>query len=100
MPGGDPPEHEMRLARRLEPLAPPAVEVNVPAAIGELEELLDGLPDREVDDDQRVVPHAHRGRVTIRHLMPPDEAWSAIAKRIDRLEVRHEVGNARVIQRR
>jgi hypothetical protein len=91
--GRSPPEHEMRLARRLEPLATPPVKLNVAAAMGELKQLFDGLPDREVDDDQRVVPHAHRGRVPLRCLMPPDEAGGRIARPVGAVEVSDEIGD-------
>src|SRR6266540_4837932 len=90
----------MRLARRLEPLAAAAVELDVAAAVGAFEQTLDRLPDGKVDDNHRIASNTHGSRIAILGLVAPDEPRRAIAEFVDGLEVGDEISEERMVQRR
>src|SRR4051794_9433010 len=69
-----PPQRQVRSREALEPLTPATEVLDVVAAVGELEQRVDRLPDRHVDDDQVVVEAADRHGVARVVLQPPDES--------------------------
>lgn len=99
VPSRNPPENEVRFGRRLEPLASAAIHLGMPATVRILEQRLRVLPDREVDEDQRITAHANRGRVALRRLVTPDEPRTAVAELVHPVERGDEVGDQRVVER-
>lgn len=51
------------------------------------------LPDREVDDELRGVSPAEVGGIAFLELQTPDEAWACLSEAVDRVYLRHKIGN-------
>ena len=84
---------------QLEPGFAPTHHLGVGAPIDEIEQRVDGLPDRHVDDHHRVVEGAEIGGITALVLKPPNEAGGSIGARIDRIQAGDESGHGRMIER-
>jgi hypothetical protein len=94
VPDWDPPERHVK-ADTLKPLASATHHVDVTAAVDEVSEVIDRLPDRHVDDHPVVVEGADPGRVAVLGLEPPDESLSIVGERVHRVEQRDEVSHRR-----
>ena len=97
--GGDPPADEVRLLVQIEELEATAIHGGVAGLVSVVEEGVGGLPDAEVDDDQRVVVDADGGGVALFGLEPPDEAGGVFGETIEGVESGHEGLDARVVER-
>ena len=101
-----PPQHQVRVRHPLEPLPPPPQDRDVGGAVGVSGERLDRLPDRHVDDDAAARPHpvqlepAHRGRVPVFGLQPPDESGGRVRGRVHLIQGAGEVRDQRTVDRR
>src|SRR5438093_1261909 len=99
VPGRNPPQHEMRLGEALEPLGAATQDARVGGGVGERPEALDRLPDGHVQEQQLVVEGVDARRVAGVGLEAPQEPGAPIGERVDRLQVRHEVGDLRSVDR-
>jgi probable blue pigment (indigoidine) exporter len=97
--GGDPPQHQVRVAEPLEPFPPAAHHVPVPRAVHELGERVDRLPHAHVEEQHVVLERTDRGGVAGVGLQPPDEAVRLVGHPIDRLEGGYEAGQLRRVER-
>ena len=59
-----------------------------------------GLPDRQIDNDARVLERANGRRVTFVALQPPDESGAPVSQRVDGGQLRDEALHLKRIQRR
>ena len=100
MTGRHPPQHRNRAARLVEPFGAAAQEARVLAAEHEGAQRLDILPHGHVDDHLRPERLLQRGRIAAVVLQPPDEARARVAQRVDPLQIGHELGHDRIIERR
>jgi hypothetical protein len=85
---------------RLEPFLASVHHLRVRGPVCEIEQRLDRLPHGHVHDHQRIVVGADIRRVATIALQPPDEARAGLGQRINRIELCHEIGQQRRIERR
>src|SRR5215813_9602237 len=90
----------MRPRQRLKPFLAPVHDLGMRGLVGEGEERIDRIPDRHVDDHAGIVEGADVRRVAAVALQPPDETGRALGKRIDRVELGHEIGQQWIVERR
>src|SRR5206468_1801931 len=96
----DPPESEDWPFDWLEPLFPIAKRSDVCAAIHELLQRVERLPDRQVDGHALVLERPDRRGVAVFGLKAPDESRAAVGQRIDGIELRPEAFHDRIVDRR
>src|SRR5262245_11039725 len=96
-----PPQREDGFVERLEPLFPVAQRSYMRAAIDELLQRLKRFPHRQVDRHAVIVGiRPDGGGVAVFGLESPHESGSSIRERVDRIQLRAEPFNERVVDRR
>src|SRR5215470_11349583 len=96
---GNPPEAIMRLVHFLEPFGAVSKNKQMLRAVHKLAEILDRLPNRHVGDDKGIVIVGDVGGVAGFRLEAPNKARRRFSNRINPIELGHEVGDARIIDR-
>src|SRR5438309_742176 len=76
-----------------------AKDFDVIGVVGELAQRLDGLPDGHVHDDKGVVTVRNVRGVSGFRLQPPDKSRSLVRESVDRLQLRDEFGDFRIVKR-
>ena len=99
MAGWDPPKAVAGLIHVFEPFGTIAEYLRVIRFVGEAAQRLDRIPDRHINDYERIVVVPDVGGVARFRLEPPDKARSLVGKSIDGFELSDEFGDLRIIQR-
>lgn len=94
--GCDPPQRGRGTGQWREPFGPSAQVVAVGAAVGEGVQVFIVLPDRQVDDDQRVVEQIGAAEVAIASRVAPDETGRAFGEPVDMCDRVGELAQSRV----
>jgi len=96
--GRHPPQHEVLLGHPVEPLPPPAHEVQVRAvAVHEVPQGFQAFPDRQVDDEIGTAGTQRGGAGSVAVLKAPHEARRGVGGRVDRVDPGHEVRQFRCV---
>src|SRR5206468_10564500 len=72
---------------------------DVLATINVVVEGLDGFPNGHVEQDPFVVEGANASGIAVIRLQPPDESAAPVRQRIDAVQLCHETGHDRVLER-
>jgi hypothetical protein len=93
MKRGHPPECDVRICQAGEPFLPALHHSGVCGVVNEVPQRAHILPYREIDDDTVVVIRPHGRGISLVRLETPHEPRGRFGERVDRCQVRDELGH-------